>query len=160
MKSPLIIEYPELQSPAQKTLSSVITTVAWTLWCYLWLPLLSLMLWGVGIQLMVVEVFLPDRTEDLRELLRLIGYVIFTAVAVLVWSQYNLRRYGRRNRRSRIPDVDKTTLARYYEISPKMLENLRNQRLLTLDYCNDHQPVLVDTETPISNDDLEPTDHT
>lgn len=152
MKSPLIIEYPELQSPARKTLSSVITTMAWTLWLYLWLPLFSLIAWGAGIQLMIVEVFLPDRGEDMRELVRLISYVVLITLVVVVWSQYNLRRYGRRNRRIHIPDVNKATLARYYEISPQMLENLRNQRLLTLDYCNDHQPVLVDTAAPIHED--------
>lgn len=47
-------------------------------------------------------------------------------------------------RRQRIPNVDTKTLARYYEISPQMLEKLRHQRLQTLDYCNDHHPVLVE----------------
>ncbi len=145
MKTPLIIDYPELQTPAQKTLWSIVTAVAWTLWFYLWLPLLSLVAWGAGIQLMIVEVFLPDRSDDMRELIRLIVYVIFTTLFVVIWSQYNLRRYGRRNRRQRIPSVDTHTLARYYEISPQMLEKLRNQRLQTLDYCNDHHPVLVET---------------
>lgn len=146
MKTPLIIERPELQSPARKTLSSIITSLAWSLWIYLWLPLLSVLAWGAGIHLMVVEVFLPEKTEDLKELLRLVMFVIAAAAVVIAWSQYNLRRYGKRNRRQRIPNVDDATLARYYEITPEMLTKLRNNRLLTLDYCSDHQPVIVDED--------------
>ncbi|HEV8078806.1 MAG TPA: poly-beta-1,6-N-acetyl-D-glucosamine biosynthesis protein PgaD, partial [Marinobacter sp.] len=76
MKTPLIIERPELQTPTRKTLSSVITFLAWTLWIYLWLPLLSIIAWGAGIQMLIVEVFLPDNYEDLQELLRLLVYVV------------------------------------------------------------------------------------
>ena len=146
MKTPLIIERPELQSPARRTLYSVVTALAWSIWLYLWLPLISLLAWMAGVQLLVLEVFLPVGGQDWMELLRLLVFVVVAILAVSVWSQYNLRRYGQRNRRKRIPDVDAQTLAKYYEISPELLEKLRHKRLITLDYSNDHHPVVIDTD--------------
>lgn len=146
MKTPLIIERPELQSPARRTLYSVVTALAWSLWLYLWLPLVSLLAWLAGIRLMVLEVFLPVGGQDWMELIRLLGFVVLAVLAIVVWSQYNLRRYGQRNRRKRIPNVEAETLASYYEISPAQLEKLRSKRLLTLDYSSDHHPVVIDTD--------------
>lgn len=146
MKTPLIIERPDLQSTTRRTLYSVVTVLAWSVWLYLWLPFISLLAWLAGIQLMVVEVFQPVGGQDWRELLRLLAFVVVATLAVIVWSQYNLRRYGHHNRRQRIPDVDANTLAKYYEISPELLEKLRNKRLITLDYSNDHHPVVIDSD--------------
>jgi biofilm PGA synthesis protein PgaD len=49
LKSP-IINRSDLQTPRQRTLYAMLTLAFWAFWLYLWVPLLALLAWALGIQ--------------------------------------------------------------------------------------------------------------
>jgi biofilm PGA synthesis protein PgaD len=124
-----IIDRPDLQSLGHRTLSGMLTAFFWAMWIYLWLPLLALLAWLVGIQeaykYMVV-------LGGYKEVLRLLG--IYTAVALLlggalvIWATYNIQRYGRMPMRagSRIPSVEE--VARWFRQGPNAVESWRESK--------------------------------
>ena len=63
--SPLIISHPERQSRTQHALFSTLTVSIWALWIYLWLPLITSILWIVGIRWAYIQVFKGTRGVSL-----------------------------------------------------------------------------------------------
>jgi biofilm PGA synthesis protein PgaD len=144
MKTPLIIEKPELQGMLQRSVYSMITAIAWGFWFYLLLPALSIVAWFFGLQLFYAHVINPVDGYAWGELIKLAVFVLAALVIIVAWSQYNLRRYGRRNRRTRIPHIDEQTLMDFYAVDRATFQQLRSRRLLTLDYAGDHHPIIVE----------------
>jgi biofilm PGA synthesis protein PgaD len=92
--SPLITR-ADLQSPRQRTLYGVLTVAFWVFWVYLWVPLLALLAWALGLQqaykYMVV-------LEGYQEVLRVIGMyslvILLLGGGLLIWAAYNIFRFG------------------------------------------------------------------
>jgi len=118
LKSP-IVERSDLQTVGQRAVSGVLTLVFWTIWAYLWLPLLSLLAWAVGFQQAYKYVVVRGGYE---ELLNLIG--AYTLVIVLLggslvgWATYNILRYGRLPMRTGKTVVPHEDIARYFRQGP------------------------------------------
>jgi biofilm PGA synthesis N-glycosyltransferase PgaC len=116
---PPIIDRADLQTLGQRSVSGVLTTVFWLLWAYLWLPLLALIAWALGLEqaykYMIVE-------GGYWEVLRLLG--IYTVVILLMggslvgWATYNILRYGKRGTRSGNPGQPIEEVARYFRQGP------------------------------------------
>jgi biofilm PGA synthesis protein PgaD len=93
LKSPLI-ERSDLQSPQQRTLYAALTLMFWAFWFYLWLPLLALLAWSLGLQqaykYMVV-------LQGYQELIRILGVyfliVLLLGGGLVVWAVYNIIRF-------------------------------------------------------------------
>jgi len=100
LKSPLI-ERSDLQSPQQRTLYGALTLAFWAFWFYLWLPLLALLAWSLGLQqafkYMVV-------LGGYHEVIRVIGLysliILLLGGALVVWAVYNIMRFRDDERRT------------------------------------------------------------
>ena len=94
LKSPLI-ERSDLQSSRQRTLYGALTLAFWLLWFYLWLPILALLGWALGIQqaykYMVV-------LSGYQEVIRMAGLyclvILLLGGGLLTWAGYNIFRFG------------------------------------------------------------------
>lgn len=85
----------EDSSQLQWTVEVVATTVFWGLWAYFITPVLSIVLWYLGYEVFVEEMFELGGFEALRQKLRDYGLVILTmAVVTVAWVFYNRLRYG------------------------------------------------------------------
>jgi biofilm PGA synthesis protein PgaD len=143
--NPPIIDRPDLQTLGHRTISGVLTTVFWAMWIYLWLPLLALFAWMVGIEeaykYMVV-------LGGYKEVLRLLA--IYTIVALLlggalvVWATYNIQRYGKLPQRSgnRIPLV--AEVARWFRQAPNAVESWRASKRMYVVHDADGNIARVD----------------
>ena len=79
-------------------------------------------------------VFNGDMLEELRLYFDITGVAILAAIAVLlIWKEYNLKRFGSRNRRKFRPDVSNDELAEFFETDESTLENMQNSRYIELD---------------------------
>ena len=130
LKSPLI-ERSDLQSPQQLKLYGALTLVFWAVWFYLWLPVLALLAWSLGVQqafkYMVV-------LEGYQEVIRLLG--IYTLVILLLggslilWALYNIIRFRGVERRIGSPPVTPAEIGRDFAQDPLSVERWqRAQRL-------------------------------
>jgi len=83
------------ESQLQWTIEVVATALFWGLWAYFITPVLSIVLWYLGYQVFVEEMFELGGFEALQEQLRNYGLVIFSIFLVTAsWVTYNRLRYG------------------------------------------------------------------
>lgn len=123
---PLIIDRPELQARHRRVVYSTATLVAWALWMYLWLPLVSLLAWWFGIRSFVREFVVPETPILIRTLL-IYGLVVAVLALILVaWSRYNLRRFGPRGRRQAPNQVSDAEIARWFGVPQDQLPAIRS----------------------------------
>ncbi len=94
MKYPLV-ERPELQSGRQRTLYGALTLIFWVLWIYLWLPLLALLAWALGVEQAYKYMIVLGGYNDFLRVLGMYGLVILLlGCGLIVWAIYNIVRFG------------------------------------------------------------------
>jgi len=83
------------KSQWQWTAEVAATALFWGLWAYFITPVLSIVLWYLGYQVFVEEMFELGGFEALREQLHRYGLVIFLIFFITAcWVLYNRLRYG------------------------------------------------------------------
>jgi len=130
MKPP-IIDRDDLQRPAHRTVTALLTFGFWVFWFYLWLPLLALLAWAVGLE----QAYRYMVTlGGYHEVLRLLG--IYTLIIVLLggslvaWAAYNILRYGPKGRRATYAGPDTEQIARHFGQGPVAVESWRHAQRL------------------------------
>jgi len=142
----IIIDRPDLQNRFQRTVFGVVTLALWTLWAYLWLPLVTGLLWLVGIRVAYFEIFRGTRGIDLTNLL---WTLLLSVLVMTFWSSYNAIRYGKRTRRCRTEIVPRTSVARAFGVyDSETIEILTRQRNLELLFSATGQ---LSSVMPLSN---------
>jgi biofilm PGA synthesis protein PgaD len=137
-RSPVIIYHPELQSGRQHALFSALTVTIWALWIYLWLPLITGILWGVGIRWAYFQIFRGTRGVSLWVILWILCAVI---VAVAYWSTYNRIRYEGKTQRRRAKALSKIMIGQKFGVTGDALYTLTHERRLNL-YFNDREELM------------------
>lgn len=123
---PPLIERPELVGRPRRLGYTLFTLIAWAVWVYLWLPLISLLAWLVGIQLFRQEVLqAPALVRSFYALGWFLGAVLVAALVYTGWAQYNLRRFRGKDRRRGEPDLSISAAAAFFDLPPARLEELR-----------------------------------
>lgn len=131
-RQPDIIAHPHLQTPAQRTLSSLLTLAAWTIWIYLFLPIISIAAWYLGIA-WFNRFLLDPHNQNYFWSLAIYGAVILGAGAViLTWSSYNHWRFTGRDRRKPASPVSDAMICKRFGIRPQDLEKVHAARIMTL----------------------------
>ena len=131
---PPIISRPERQTAAQKWGYRSVTVVAWLLWFYLVIPLLSLVAWLVGL-VFLHDVLLQGLTLD--GLLRLLatyglGIAVLTGT-YLLWALYGYLRFRRQVRRRTVQPVSDQALASLHDLPLGEVLAWRARRRTTVD---------------------------
>ena len=95
---------PWERTDLQRVAEFTITTLFWLVWLYLIMPLVSLLLWLVGVQLFMDEMIVRGGLQALIEELLRYGLVVLAMLAAtLLWVNWNLRHYGGHNKRTHQP---------------------------------------------------------
>ena len=132
---PLIIERSELQSKNQKIVYGVITLGFWALWLYLCLPLLSLLAWALGFNLLYKQMVLYGGYEGL---LRVLGfYLLIIAIlggSLLLWAFYNYFRFRGMERRRASKAVDLDRKSTRLGLKPNHLMQWQKSKRLVIHY--------------------------
>lgn len=133
-KHPDIIYRPDLLPKRRRMMFSGITLLAWFVWFYLFLPLISLGAWWIGIESFSTYMLEPVTRSYL---LSLTGYAIVVAVTALIiisWSRYNQARFGGPDRRKPMPPVTQEMIAQRFRVDEAMLEKIQNARTIDLNF--------------------------
>jgi biofilm PGA synthesis protein PgaD len=143
-QSPLIISLPERQSSPQHAIFGALTLTIWVLWVYLWLPLITAILWMVGIRWAYIQIFQGTRGVSLWVIL----WILLSAIIVVAsWSNYNNIRYAKKTQRRRAQAVYKTAIREKFGITSPTLALLLRERRLNLYFSDSEQLIHVDALT-------------
>ena len=104
LKSPLI-ERSDLQTPRQRTLYGALTLVFWAFWIYLWVPVIALLAWALGVEQAYKYMVVLGGYRDVINLLGIYSLIILLlGGGLVVWALYNIVRFrGIENRTSALP---------------------------------------------------------
>jgi biofilm PGA synthesis protein PgaD len=130
----LIIYRPHREPPAQRYVSRALTVVAWSLYLYLWLPLMTLAAWWLSLRFGIEQLRLADAPPVIdRGPFAMLGIVALSAIVVFIgWAEYNRLRYGRRERRRAVPPVTLDESAIALGVAPELAAQLRAVRVATV----------------------------
>ena len=130
----LIIERPDLQPPGQRVAYRVVTAIAWVVWAYLWLPLITLLAWFLGARTFVRELVVPEQSFILATGFVYLLVILTIGAIVVTWSRYNLARFGGRDRRQHPPPPTREDVESHFELSDGVLDTLRSGRRTVVHY--------------------------
>ena len=89
---PEIIDDPKLRSPFRNFFEGSVTAALWLTWIYFIMPVVTLVLWVIGIRAGYHEFFLSNGFWGLVEVLKAAGWVLLLIFLInLVWAVYNIR---------------------------------------------------------------------
>jgi len=129
----LIINNPDLKSMPVILGERALTVVFWGLWFYLWLPLLSALAWLFGFHILysyIVE--LGGLDGFLHQINMLFSGVVMSSGMLVLWSFYNLKRYGSYNRRTIALKTDDEALMKRFSLTADQLNHMRVAKRVTV----------------------------
>jgi len=143
MKADMTIYRPNEQAPLQRTLFGAATLLAWVAYAYLVLPLVTLVLWMLGLHTAYLQLYLVDHPFDPTLLLILPLLALICATILIVWAEYNRRRFRGEERRGRAADVSDLEIALALGSNAAFAQCLRNARHVTLVMGDDARPTAM-----------------
>lgn len=132
---PLIIDSPSLQSLRQRYLSATFTLIFWTIWIFLWTPLLTLLGWLLGLDLVYIEMI---ELKGYRAIIADFGLFLI-CVGIIggilgIWAAYNFFRFKDLERRAAIRPVNNPQLAAFFKVDPQTLTRQQNTQCLSVSF--------------------------
>lgn len=133
MKRPLIIHSPSLQSLQQRYVSALFTFIFWMIWIFLWTPLVTLVGWLSGLDLIYIQMIelegFSDITEDFGTFLT---WVAVIGCALGFWALYNFLRFKDIERRAAITPVNNQQLATFFGVEVNQLDGQQQTQCLSI----------------------------
>jgi biofilm PGA synthesis protein PgaD len=130
LKSPLV-ERPDLQSPQQRRLYAGLTLAFWVFWFYLWVPVLALLAWSLGIEQAYKYMVVLGGYRDVVRLAAFYGLVILLLGGGLVlWAVYNILRFRGVEKRTAARPVTSSEIGNYFGQAPAAVARWQGGRRL------------------------------
>ena len=124
-----IIDAPEVKSLSRKIADYSVTAIMWVLWLYLLVPLINLILWGLGIHYFYNTVFATTTASDIMAMMSTAGWTILGVFVVLrIWGLYNYWAFGKHDRRKAKDMSTIYGLARFHRIPPSRILSMQERR--------------------------------
>ena len=129
----------------RRAIEYTVTTFFWLAWLYLIMPLLSLLLWALGVQLFVDEMITRGGFEALiGELAHYSLVILAMLVVTLIWVYWNLRHYGGHEQRTQQPvSVSLAEIATTSGLSESTILDIRANRRMRITFDDDDHPVIL-----------------
>lgn len=130
--------WPPRRGPAEIGLVAFLTIFCWGLWIHLVLPLAGLVLWWLGVEHVVGEVFTVGYSDLSHTLLSYTGVFLVMASLFGLWVLWNVVCYGGTVRRDdKLPRVGITEVRVAFGIQQAELDTLRRSRVVHVDLDRD-----------------------
>ncbi len=138
-----VIYKPRSQPALQRGFFSVVTFAFWMAYAYLWLPLLTLFLWLLGVRTAVFELYLREHQVEPFLLISLPMLALASAVILIAWAEYNRYRFRDKDRRGAHPDVSKEDIANAFGSSLAVAQSLSASKIAVLRMNDEAKPIGV-----------------
>ncbi|MCL1633908.1 poly-beta-1,6-N-acetyl-D-glucosamine biosynthesis protein PgaD [Luteimonas sp. SX5] len=127
-----VIHKPRSQPALQRGFFSVVTFAFWLAYAYMWLPLLTLFLWLLGVRTAVFELYLREHQVEPFLLVSLPVLALASATVLIAWAEYNRWRFRAKDRRSAQPDIGKHDIALAFGSSQEIAQALSASKVALL----------------------------
>jgi biofilm PGA synthesis protein PgaD len=145
---PDIIYRPDLLPRRRRVIFSGMTLFAWGIWVYLFLPLISVLAWWVGIDLFMDYMLVPEERTYFVTLSIYLVVIAGAGLIIFAWSRYNQLRFQGHDRRAHVPAVsDQMTRARF-RIDEHSLDQIHASKVMVLDLDQDGHICEITTRIP------------
>lgn len=138
MKSPLIIDRPDLQVWQQKAMFGALTVLFWAIWVFLWMPLITLFAWlffGQRFQFHMLEL---DGYKTFMGLLAVYCFVIgIMGGGLLLWATYNHLRFRGIDRRREMDVPSASAMGDHINHPSTAIDTWRSYAIVTVHH-DDH----------------------
>ena len=135
MRNALIIERPELQSMTQRYGWKSVTFFFWMFYIYLWVPLITLVVWLVGVKLFHINMIEFSGYEVLVDKLGLYSAIILIISIILIgWAEVNRMRFKNKLRRLDNNELSVGEVAKKYNLEVSHLTLLRQKKSVKVDF--------------------------
>jgi biofilm PGA synthesis protein PgaD len=140
-----IIEKPQWQTASQRALFRSVTVLLWALWFYLWLPVLALIGWLLGIKIGYRELVMKHGYAEFVDQLPLYACIVLClGGGLLLWAYYNYFRFhGVERRKERTCVTLEETSARLM-IAPEECHRCIHAPRLVVHHSADGRVLRVD----------------
>lgn len=129
----MIINKPSLQTLRQRFGYSFLTVLFWMFWFYLWLPLISIVAWLVGIEIFYQEMIVAGGHRAFFELVGFYSQVVLSITVVFLgWAGYNLFRFRGKKRRKGSKVIEMTEIAGRFSVDAGQLMTWRRAKRLVI----------------------------
>lgn len=130
LRSPLI-ERADLQSPRQRTLYGALTLAFWAFWIYLWVPVLALLAWALGVEQAYKYMVVFGGYRDVINLLGLYSLIILLLGGGLVlWAVYNILRFRNVEKRRAALPVTPLEIGEHFGQEPASVARWQSEQRL------------------------------
>ena len=145
--APYIIHTPQKKaSRTTHTVYKTITFMAWLVYAYLWLPVVTLVAWGLGARNAYVELYMRDNALDPTLLVTLPLLLLLCSTLMIGWAEWNRYRFQDKDRRGARDPAAAEDIAQRLRATPALAASLANAKsvVLTLDEKGAPSAVRVD----------------
>ncbi|MEH6415887.1 poly-beta-1,6-N-acetyl-D-glucosamine biosynthesis protein PgaD [Pseudomonas sp. CGJS7] len=146
-----LIQKPNAQRPLPRTLWGMVTGLFWLIYLYLWTPVVTLVLWLLGIRNVASELYLRKHEVDPFLMLALPATAGVVVGLLLIWAEYNRWRFASAGseRRGHQRDVPLDEVARALGADSEVAAALNAGRVSVLHMDPNHAvPLSVSAVTP------------
>ncbi|AXK72244.1 poly-beta-1,6-N-acetyl-D-glucosamine biosynthesis protein PgaD [Lysobacter sp. TY2-98] len=149
-QDPFIYTPKEPAPQAMRTMHSLLTLAAWVLYAYLWLPLVTVVAWLLGIRTSYIELYVRNNQVD-RTMFLVILLLAIAATALLVgWAEYNRRRFSGPDRRSNPGNVQLPEVAESLGAPLELSDRVAGAKSMTLAMGEDARLSGIHRSTPFA----------
>lgn len=153
IRLPKIIYRPDLQSVRRRHVYAGVSVVAWLVWLYLFVPLLTLIVWAFGVHRF--DSYLLESPANSAHVFLVYGAIIVAAgMAFLLWATYNLVRFRQGDRRAAPEAVTANETAAYFGLREDQLGALRTLQVVWVHH--DESGAISRVNQPAPPTDLAP----
>ncbi|HEY8102736.1 MAG TPA: poly-beta-1,6-N-acetyl-D-glucosamine biosynthesis protein PgaD [Burkholderiaceae bacterium] len=147
----LIFEKPSLSPLPQRVGWAFFTALFWIIWVYLWMPLITLITWALGLHA-YTGFFESNEFFQMHQMGHLA--ILYTAVvcvmgsSLLLWARIEFLRFHNVNRRSIPVPVKVEELAKYASLPEETLRGWTNARRVVVHHDNHGHVIVQNDEQP------------
>ncbi len=136
-----LIQKPEKQSRVRRTLWGVVTGVFWLIYAYLWLPLLTLILWMLGVRTAVFELYMREHAVEPFLLIALPVIAVLATLIMGIWAEYNRARFAGTDRRRRADNIPIHVVADDLGANQSLAASMATAKIIVLHMDDNARPV-------------------
>ncbi|KRA20303.1 poly-beta-1,6-N-acetyl-D-glucosamine biosynthesis protein PgaD [Lysobacter sp. Root604] len=107
-----LIQKRRAQPRLRRTAWGFVTAVFWGMYVYLWMPVITFLLWVLGIRNAYFELYMREHRVEPFLLIALPTLALCATVLLIAWAEYNRWRFSGKDRRGAPPSAPLDDIAR------------------------------------------------
>lgn len=146
--SSYVIENISAATALQRYGQRVLTMVFWVLFALLFRPLITFLAWILGGRLFSQAMLINEVPWAASSLpLGYFAVIFIIALVFFIWANYNLNRFGKRERRIQgPPGVEPADLSNFFRVEEELVRRWQSSRRIVMSHDDKMRPLVVTTE--------------